>query len=191
MFAQSSITEWFSTFATSPWVREEVAIKILSALYKSPSGLFNQLIHTFSIITWLSIILSILVISIILIKTQISSHFTNKKLFKRDVNIVEIIILVSSYLLNNCQKTSDNFLITVWAFVSLIIITCISGNILSSIVNQDMTSINTFEELLNSNLSIIGGKYSHYQMFDNRVPGLEVLKKLHNKTEFIDDYDVS
>ncbi len=191
MFAQSSITEWFSTFATSPWVREEVAIKILSALYKSPSGLFNQLIHTFSIITWLSIILSILVISITLIQTQISSHFTNKKLFKRDANIAEIIFLVFSYLLNNCQKTSNNFLLTVWAFVSLIIINCISGDILSSIVNQDMTSINTFKELLNSNLSIIGGKYSHYQMFDYEVLGLEILKKLHNKTEFIDDHDVS
>jgi hypothetical protein len=115
-------------------------------------------------ITWLSIIVSILAISIILIQTRISSHFTNKKFFKRNANIVEIIILVFSDLLNNCQKKSDNFLLTVWAFVSLIIITCISGNILSSIVNQDMTSINTFEELSNSNLSIIGGKYSHYQM---------------------------
>jgi hypothetical protein len=142
-------------------------------------------------ITWLSIILSILVISIILIQTQISSHFTNKKLFKRDANIAEIIFLVFSYLLNNCQKTSNNFLLTVWAFVSLIIINCISGDILSSIVNQDMTSINTFKELLNSNLSIIGGKYSHYQMFDYEVLGLEILKKLHNKTEFIDDHDVS
>ncbi len=135
--------------------------------------------------------MSILAISIILIQTQISSHFTNKKLIKRDANIVEIIILVFSYLLNNCQKTSDNFLLTIWAFVSFIIITCISGNILSSIVNQDMTSINTFEELLNSNLSIIGGKYSHYQMFNYNESGLQILKKLHNKTMFIDDYEVS
>jgi hypothetical protein len=32
MFAQSSIIEWFSTFATSPWIREEVSIKILGSI---------------------------------------------------------------------------------------------------------------------------------------------------------------
>jgi len=164
---------------------------ILSALYYSPSGLFKQLIHTFPIITWFSILLSILVISITLIQTQTASNLTNQRLLQRDANIVELIILVCSYLLNNNQKTNHNFLLTVWSFVSLIIVFCISGNILSSIVNQDMTKINTFEELDQSNLSIIGGKYSHYQMFDNNVPGLEILKKLHKKTEFIDDYDVS
>jgi len=164
---------------------------ILSALYYSPSGLFKQLIHTFSIITWLSLILSILIISIILVQTQIASHFTNQRLLQRDANIIELIILVFSYLLNNYQKTNHNFLLTVWSFVSLILVLCISGNILSSIVNQDMTTINTFEELDKSNLSIIGGRFSHYQGFNYSLPGMEILKKLSQKTEFIDDYDVS
>lgn len=183
--------QWFYGFATSPWIKREVEIKILSALYYSPSGLFKQLIHTFSMITWLSIVLSILCIAIILMQTQIASHFTDKRLLERDANIIELIILVFGYLMNNCQKSSDNLLLTIWAFISIVIISCISGNILSSIVNRDMTSINSFAELVDSNLSIIGGKYSHYENFDKRVAGLEILKKLHNKTRFVDDYDVS
>jgi hypothetical protein len=142
-------------------------------------------------VTWLSIALSILSIAIILIQTQIASNFTNKRLFERDANLIELIILVYSYLLNNCQKSSNNLLLTIWAFISIVIISCFSGNILSSIVNQDMTSINSFEELVNSNLTIIGGKYSHFENFDKSLAGLEILKKLHNRTNFVHDYNVS
>jgi predicted signal transduction protein with EAL and GGDEF domain len=141
--------------------------------------------------TWVSIALSILSIAIILIQTQIASHITTKKLLKRDANLIELIILVFGYLLNNCQKSSNNLLLTIWAFISIVIISCFSGNILSSIVNQDMTSINSFEELVNSNLTIIGGKYAHFENFDKSWAGLETLKKLHNRTNFVHDYDVS
>jgi predicted signal transduction protein with EAL and GGDEF domain len=54
-----------------------------------------------------------------------------------------------------------------------------------------MTSIKSFEELVNSNLTIIGGKYSHFENFDKSLAGLEILKKLHNRTNFVHDYNVS
>jgi hypothetical protein len=164
---------------------------ILSALYFSPSGLFKQMFTTFSMIIWLLIILSVLIISLTLYQSQAVSHFTNRRLFKRDANLIEFIILVCSYLFNNISKTSDNFLLTIWAFTSVTLIACFCGDILSSLVNQDLTTINTFKELAQTDISIISGKWSYFDTFNNKFSGLETLKLLGNRTEFVDDYNVS
>jgi hypothetical protein len=140
---------------------------------------------------WLLIILSVLIISLTLYQSQAVSHFTNRRLFKRNANLVELIILVCSYLFNNISKTSNNFLLTIWAFTSVILISYFCGDILSSLVNQDLTTINTFEELVQTNISIIGGKYSYFDTFNNSFPGLETLKLLGERTDFVNDYDVS
>lgn len=135
--------------------------------------------------------LSVLIISLILYQNQAVSHFTYKRQFKRDANLVELIILVCSYLFNNSSKASDNFLLAIWAFISVILIACFCGDILSSLVNQDMTTINTFEELAQKNISIIGGKWSYFDTFNDSFVGLETLKLLGERTNFVDDYDVS
>ncbi len=88
--------------------------------------------------TLLLIILSVLIISLFLYQSQATSHFTNRRLFKRDPNLVELIILVCSHLFNNISKNSDNFLRTIWGFTSVILIACFCGDILSLLVNQDL-----------------------------------------------------
>jgi hypothetical protein len=135
--------------------------------------------------------LSVLIISLILYQNQAVSHFTNKRQFKRDANLVELIILVCSYLFNNSSKSSDNFLLAIWAFISVILIACFCGDILSSLVNKDLTTINTFKELAQTNISIISGKWSYFDTFNDSFAGLETLKLLGERTNFVDDYDVS
>jgi hypothetical protein len=135
--------------------------------------------------------LSVLIISLILYQNQAVSHFTYKRQFKRDANLVELIILVCSYLFNNSSKASDNFLLAIWAFISVILIACFCGDILSSLVNKDLTTINTFKELAQTNISIISGKWSYFDTFNDSFAGLETLKLLGERTNFVDDYDVS
>ena len=74
--------------------------------------------------------------------------------------------------------------------MTLILISCINGRILSSLINQDKNTINTFEELVDYNYSIIGGKWSYFSGFDRKRSGYEFLNVLHNRSEFVNDYDV-
>ena len=164
---------------------------ILSALYFHPSGLFKQLIITFSLTTWLSILLSIIIISLVLYQSNIIFRETDAKLFHKDANLAEIMILVFSFLLNNSPRIKDNLLLTIWSLMTLIFIACIHGNILSSLINQDMTTFHSFQEIIDSNISIIGGKWSYFDVFNKTWTDIDNFKLLINRSDFVYDYNVS
>ena len=110
----------------------------------------------------------------------------HKNIFKRNYNFVEIMILICSYLFNKSTK-ANNLILIIWAFMALILICIFNGNILASLVKQDMTTINSFQELIDYNYSIIGGQYSHYRSHDMNRPGFELFNELKKNTHFIND----
>ena len=189
VFSTATIEEWFCSFATSPWVFRDSNIQILSALRFYPSGLFKQLINTFSLSIWLFLLMSILLISLALYMNQITYYLMDKKIFKRNYNFIEILILICSYLINTSTKV-NNLILSIWTYVSIIFICCINGNILCSLVKQDMTTINTFQELIDYNYSIIGSQSTFYREFNMTRPGYELFNELKNKTNFVNDYFV-
>ena len=179
--------ESFYSYATSPWVFRDSNIQILSALRFYPSGLFKQLINTFSLSIWLFLLMSILLISLALYMNQITYYLMDKKIFKRNYNFIEILILIFSYLFNKSTKV-NNLILSIWTYMSIIFVCCINGNILSSLVKQDMTTINTFQELIDYNYSIIGSRPSFYSEFNMAKPGYELFNELQKKTNFDNDY---
>ena len=71
---------------------------------------------------------------------------------------VESYFETSRHLFGESKSISskDNFLTNIWAFMSLILVSCLSSGILSSIVIQDVRHINTIDEIIASNLDIYG-----------------------------------
>src|SRR5687768_10989992 len=57
--------------------------------------------------------------------------------------------------LNQGWKRYICFLVNIWALISVIFTSCLSGGVLSTILLQDMTAINSFAELMSSNMRII------------------------------------
>jgi len=52
-------------------------------------------------------------------------------------------------------------LVNLWSFISMILVFCFSGGILSSIVTQGIKTINTFDEMIDSNLTIVSGNWTN------------------------------
>ncbi len=61
--------------------------------------------------------------------------------------------MICRNLLNQGLK-NKYFLLNFWALLSVIFITCFSGNILSTLITPDVKPINSFHELMKSNLKI-------------------------------------
>jgi len=66
ILSQTSIEEWLFQFAISPYIKDQINIQILSALYPKPHGLLKNLVNTFSTITWISILVSIITVALTL-----------------------------------------------------------------------------------------------------------------------------
>ncbi len=76
-------------------------------------------------------------------------------------SIEKTIFKVSRILLNQGISTSSsNFLFTIWSLISVIFISCFSGRIYSSMIKQDLKTINNVQDIIESNVTIIGNNYT-------------------------------
>jgi len=136
------------------WIRDEYNLVILSSRYVEPPQL-SHMIKTFSLDIWIFIIISIILVTIFLIlnKSLMSYRKNNISL----TWIERIIFDVSRILLNQGYRYSENanFLFTIWSLISIILISCFSGNIYSSIINKNIITINDLNELIKANITII------------------------------------
>ena len=53
------------------------------------------------------------------------------------------------------RKLEKNVIMTIWSVAALILSSCFSGGILRSMVHREQTSIDTLDELISSNLSVV------------------------------------
>jgi len=72
--------------------------------------------------------------------------------------------------------------------MALIICSCFSVGILSSMVTREMKTINTFEELIDSNLSIISANNSYIYWGLTYQKSNIKFRQLEPKIKFIDDW---
>ena len=54
---------------------------------------------------------------------------------------------------------------------------------MASLVKKDMTTINSFQELIDYNYSIIGGEYSHYYADNMNRSGFKLFNELKKNTD--------
>ncbi len=90
-------------------------------------------------------------------------HFKVKQSYHKTSfwEIGDAFIETGRYLINQATNKNVSFLTNVWGLVSVIFVSCFSGGIYTSIVYKDMKTINTYEEMLKSNLTLIGGDNSY------------------------------
>jgi hypothetical protein len=71
----------------------------------------------------------------------------------------------------------------------VIFVSCFSGGIYTSIVYKDMKTINTYEEMLKSNLTLIGGDNSYLFHSIKWVHHNQYIKfiELKPRVKFVDD----
>jgi hypothetical protein len=96
-------------------------------------------------------------------------------------SIEKTIFKVSRILLNQGILTSSsNFLFTLWSLISVIFISCFSGRIYSSMIKQDLKTINNVQDIIESNVTVISNNYTTiYFMvkFDDPSPEIRLLQK--------------
>jgi hypothetical protein len=73
----------------------------------------------------------------------------------------------------------------------MILISIFSGNFLSSLVNQDFKNIESFQELVNSNLTIISGNSSYFQYINKTLSHNNLVTLLNERAIFVNDHNVS
>jgi predicted PurR-regulated permease PerM len=107
----------------------------------------------------------------------------------RKLNFEKLLFFIIRYLLNQGKTAKNELLIILWAFVAFIIISCLSAGILSTIVAQEEKTINTFEELIDSNLTIISGNGSLIYWIMKYIDSNSNTKfqQLENRIKFMDD----
>jgi len=82
--------------------------------------------------------------------------------------------------------------IHIWSMIAMVLVSCFSGSILSSILLQPIKTIENFDQLKQSNLSLITGNWSYlwYSTTNNQTePKLQYLQnKIHIS---FNDWEVS
>jgi len=142
----------------------------------------------------LSVILIFIKLNIkfFLFKPIFSYHFEDN--FKENLSfncIEKTIFKVSRVLLNQGMLTSSSkFLFTIWSLISVILISCFSGKIYSSMIKQDLKTINNVKEIIESNVTIISNNYTTiYFMVKYNDPSPEI-KLLRERIKFEDRKNV-
>jgi hypothetical protein len=114
-----------------------------------------------------------------------------KKNNQRSKSLIEVVLFTCSYLVNCGSNKNETLLINMWSFASMILISIFSGNFLSSLVNQDLKNIESFQELVNSNLTIISGNSSYFQYINKTLSHNNLLTLLNERAIFVNDHNVS
>lgn len=183
-----AIIEWLHTFATVNWIKEDYGVTILSAKYVESVDV-SHMVNTFSSAIWLSLLILPLIVSIVLtVSDGINSNSYEERLtitvmtfvrrvWKSSFQMIQI-LLNQGIRLNNC------LLLNLWSLIAVIFISCFSGLILSSLLIMNTKSINTFEELMSSDMRIIcfNNTYSYYAINWANYSNDEMLSRLqHSK----------
>jgi len=105
-------------------------------------------------------------------------------------DIGDMIFEIIRYLLNQATAKNIYLLTNLWALASVVILSLFSGAIYTSIVNKEMKTINTYEELINSNITLVSGndsflyhsiKWVHHNKYSKFI-------QLKPKVQFEDDF---
>jgi hypothetical protein len=106
----------------------------------------------------------------------------------RKLNFEKLLFFIIRYLLNQGNSAKNDLLIILWAFVAFLITSCLSAGILSTIVAQEKKTINTFEELIDTNLTIISGNNSFVYWKIKYIDSNDMkFQQLANRIKFMDD----
>lgn len=115
-------------------------------------------------------------------------YIRNKSNQKLDFG--NIFLKIIGTLLNQGFKDRTKFYLNIWSLMTIVLIPCYSASILSSLLFQPMKTINTFEELVVSNLSLVTGNYSALYYL-HQWPGNDPkLLYIHKKISCVDDENV-
>ena len=97
------------------------------------------------------------------------------------------------HLLNQAMDMTSNnaLLINIWSFMALILTCCLSGGILTSLMFKPLKNINSIDELVESNLTIVNyNESSIWYVYDNekkyKMPLDNNLRRIKNNLEFFD-----
>jgi len=101
------------------------------------------------------------------------------------------LLKICGSLLNQGIHDRKYFIVNIWSLMTIILIPCYSSSILSSLLFQPMKTINNFQELVESNLSLVTGDYSDLY-YAHQWPGDDPkLNYIHTKISSRNDEDVS
>jgi hypothetical protein len=97
-------------------------------------------------------------------------------------------------LLNQGIGKRNEHILNIWSLIGLVLITSFSTQILSSLLFEPMNTVNNFDELIQSNLSLVTGNWSylyHAHQWARQFGDDEKLIYLHEKMTSFYDWDVS
>ncbi len=101
--------------------------------------------------------------------------------------------LIGALLNQGIGKGNENIL-NIWSFIVLVLMISFSTQILSSLLFEPMNTVNNFDELIQSNLSLVTGNWSylyHAHQWAHQFGDDEKLLYLHEKMTSFYDWDVS
>ena len=115
----------------------------------------------------------------------------NSNLNYRRFLFVDNFFRLMRHLLNQQMIMSSNYflLINIWSLMALILSSCLSGGILSSLMFKTMKNINTIDELVQSNLTIINYNeswiwYTYDAEHRHNIKLDDNLRRIKNKLEY-------
>ena len=197
------IIEWSLSFAKIHWFKDDYQFVILSAIQTQPSNM-TKILKLFSIEIWLLIMTSILIItSFLIISKKLQGFWISIAIlscYYLYCFIGEIIRFESSFkvfynilrhLLNQSMRKElrERLLINIWSLMALTITACFSGGILTSVVFREQKNINSFDEMIDSNLTVLTYNNSWiWSQYENVLlwnqPLDERLKRLSPRIKF-------
>jgi len=201
----------FNSGWTTSWIDEENKFAILSPLYPQSNNFLRMLLNTFPIDIWIFLIIAIVSVGLIMeVKNKMqcifiialknilinSQPFYSKLIVKikrkerYKIDFVKVIMNISASLLNQGIKIKNDIVINIWCLMSLVLVACFSSHILSSLIFQPFKTINNFEELVQSNLSVITGNWSYLYHAHNWAGKDKKLIFLHEKIMSLYDWDI-
>ena len=80
---------------------------------------------------------------------------------KRAINFRNIFLRICAKLLNQGFHETEILLINIWSIMAVVLVSYFSSNIRSALIYQPMKTINNFDELIESNLSLMTGSYGY------------------------------
>ena len=197
------INRWSSSFAKIPWILDSYNLVILSVVQTMAPDM-SKILKIFSLDIWLLILLSTLILTLFFVifnyhkcKHGIYYEFSYHVQFNHEVRRTDfktaiwIFFVLGRHLLNQPLKrvTSESLLTNIWSFMAFIITVCFSGGILRSIVFREQKNINTFDEMIDSNLTVLTYNnsfvWSQYDSVRNYKQTLdENLKRLKQRLKY-------
>ena len=142
--------------ATSHWHRTTHNFVILSPIFER-SNIF-ELLKIFSMNVWLTIIITMLLLTpIVNIVTRLDRSYRISR-----INMLDTLFEILKYILHECSSNwhKKNIVIGVWSLACLVLTACFSGGILRFIVNRRHTTIDSIDELVQHNWTIVTDEFS-------------------------------